>query len=159
APKFVQDIALDILANKASAVMTNVPGPQQPLYMAGARLAQQMFWVPQSGDIGMGVSILSYNGRVQFGLVTDRQFVSEPERIVARFRPEFEKLVYAMLLGPWQELEAPEDIRARLETELARLGVAQPRDAATRPGKRRGRDKANGDPPRRKAVATREAGA
>jgi WS/DGAT/MGAT family acyltransferase len=121
APKFVQDIVLDILANKASAVMTNVPGPQQPLYLAGARLAQQMFWVPQSGDIGVGVSILSYDGKVQFGLVTDRHFVDDPDRIVARFRPEFEKLVYALLLGPWEELQAPEEIRQRLEAELEKM--------------------------------------
>ena len=119
APKFVQDIALDILANKASAVMTNVPGPQQPLYMAGARLAQQMFWVPQSGDIGMGVSILSYNGKVQFGLVTDRHFVADPENIVSRFQPEFEKLVYALLLEPWEEVRSPEEIEQSLEQELA----------------------------------------
>jgi WS/DGAT/MGAT family acyltransferase len=71
APKAVQTQMLDLLAKKATAVMTNVPGPQKPLYMAGGRLAQMMFWVPQSGDIGMGVSILSYNGGVQFGLVTD----------------------------------------------------------------------------------------
>ena len=62
APKVVQTQVLDLLAKKATAVMTNVPGPQLPLYMAGARLDQMMFWVPQSGDIGMGVSILSYNG-------------------------------------------------------------------------------------------------
>lgn len=128
APKFVQDIALDILANKASAVMTNVPGPQQPLYMAGTRLAQQMFWVPQSGDIGMGVSILSYNGRVQFGLVTDRHFVTDPENIVSRFQPEFEKLVYALLLEPWEELRTPEEIQLGLEAELPSAAPAkQPR--------------------------------
>jgi WS/DGAT/MGAT family acyltransferase len=142
APKFIQDIALDILANKASAVMTNVPGPQQPLYMAGARLAQQMFWVPQSGDIGMGVSILSYNNCVQFGLVTDRHFVADPDRIVARFRPEFEKLVYALLLGPWEELQAPEDIRQRLEAELEKM-TGQP--VESKPRKPRA--------PRRKPVA------
>lgn len=118
APKFVQDIALDILANKASAVMTNVPGPQQPLYMAGTRLAQQMFWVPQSGDIGVGVSILSYNGRVQFGLVTDRHFVTDPEEIVSRFRPEFEKLLYALLLEPWEELRTPEEVELGLREAL-----------------------------------------
>ncbi len=119
APKLVQDIALNILANKASAVMTNVPGPQQPLYMAGARLAQQMFWVPQSGDIGMGVSILSYNGRVQFGLVSDRRFVADPERIVTRFRPEFEKLLYALLLELWPGMRAPDEIERSLAREPA----------------------------------------
>ncbi|MDT3735859.1 MAG: wax ester/triacylglycerol synthase family O-acyltransferase [Denitratisoma sp.] len=129
APKFVQDIALDILANKASAVMTNVPGPQQPLYMAGTRLAQQMFWVPQSGDIGVGVSILSYNGRVQFGLVTDRHFVTDPENIVSRFQPEFEKLLYALLLEPWEELRTPEEIELGLKEELP----AAPRKAEIKP--------------------------
>jgi hypothetical protein len=54
--------------------------------------------VPQSGDIGIGVSILSYNGQVQFGLVTDRKFVPEPQAIVDRFAPEFEKLVLWLLL-------------------------------------------------------------
>jgi WS/DGAT/MGAT family acyltransferase len=132
APKFVQDIALDILANKASAVMTNVPGPQQPLYMAGARLAQQMFWVPQSGDIGMGVSILSYSGCVQFGLVTDCRFVADPESIVSRFRPEFEKLVYALMLEPWDELRSPQEIAQSLEDELA-LKACPPARKARRP--------------------------
>ena len=100
APKAVQTQVLDLLAKKATAVMTNVPGPQSPLYMAGARLAQMMFWVPQSGDIGMGVSILSYDGGVQFGLVTDSSFVPDPQAIVERFRPEFERLVLILLQCP-----------------------------------------------------------
>ena len=56
------------------------------------RLAQQMVWVPQSGNVGMGVSILSYNGHVQFGLMTDKNWF-RPGSIVNRFAPEFEKLV------------------------------------------------------------------
>jgi len=78
APRIVQQQFLDILAAKASTVMTNVPGPKQPLYLAGSRLDQCMFWVPQSGDIGIGVSILSYNDNVQFSLITDRHFVTRP---------------------------------------------------------------------------------
>jgi hypothetical protein len=39
-----------------------------PCVWAGGKLAQMLVWVPQSGDIGMGVSILSYNGGVQFGV-------------------------------------------------------------------------------------------
>jgi WS/DGAT/MGAT family acyltransferase len=97
-PRTIQKQVLDMFSSKGSAVMTNVPGPQQALHMAGARLAQQMFWVPQSGDIGVGVSILSYNGQVQFGLVTDRKFVDDPQAIVDRFEPEFEKLVLWLLL-------------------------------------------------------------
>jgi WS/DGAT/MGAT family acyltransferase len=99
-PQALQDQLLDALARNATAVMTNVPGPQQPLYLAGARMETLMFWVPQSGDIGMGVSILSYNGEVQFGLIADRGLVPDPERVIDRFAPEFEKLVLTTLLAP-----------------------------------------------------------
>ena len=100
-PKVLQDQVLAAMAKNASAVMTNVPGPQQPLYFAGAKIAQFMFWVPQSGDIGMGVSILSYDGAVQFGVITDRGLVPDPEHVIAHFGPEFEKLVLTTLLSPW----------------------------------------------------------
>src|SRR5258708_39550988 len=55
-PKALQEVLLHALARNGSAVMTNVPGPQQPLYLAGAAVESLMFWVPQSGDIGVGVS-------------------------------------------------------------------------------------------------------
>ncbi len=99
-PKMLQEQLITVLARNATAVMTNVPGPQAPLYLAGARIERFMFWVPQSGNIGMGVSILSYDGHVQFGLITDRGFCPDPERIIARFAPEFEKLVLTTLLCP-----------------------------------------------------------
>jgi len=100
-PKVLQEQLLAALARNATAVMTNVPGPQQPLFLSGAKIDSLMFWVPQSGDIGMGVSILSYNDQVQFGLVTDRKLCSDPDRVIERFAPEFEKLVLATLLSPW----------------------------------------------------------
>ena len=78
-PKALQDVLLDALARNASGVMTNVPGPQQPLYLAGAAIKSLMFWVPQSGDIGMGVSIISYDGAVQFGIITDAGLCPDPD--------------------------------------------------------------------------------
>ena len=73
--------------------MTNVPGPGVPLQFCGATLKQTMFWVPASGDIGVGVSILSYGGGVQFGLITDEALCADPQAIVDCFEPEFEKLL------------------------------------------------------------------
>lgn len=115
-PKALQDILLQMLARNATSVMTNVPGPQQPLYLAGAPLASLMFWVPQSGEIGMGVSIISYNGMVQFGVVTDAGLCPDPDRISERFRAEFEKLVLTTLMAPW-----PRD--GDLDPEAAELAV------------------------------------
>jgi WS/DGAT/MGAT family acyltransferase len=118
APKPIQEKFLDMLANKASAVMTNVPGPQQPLYLVGSRIDQIMFWVPQSGDIGLGVSILSYNHSVQFGLITDRRFIPDPQTVTPLFVAEFEKMLTALLLhDPRQPLE-PAAMEAAFAAEL-----------------------------------------
>src|SRR5207247_1527752 len=51
-PQILQERLLAMLAKNATAVMTNVPGPQQPLYFAGGKIDRLMFWVPQSGKIG-----------------------------------------------------------------------------------------------------------
>lgn len=96
-PKAVQRQALGLLSDKGSAVMTNVPGPARPLYLAGSKIAQNMFWVPQSGNVGVGVSILSYAGGVQFGLITDRKLCPDPEAIISQFEPEFDKLMTSLM--------------------------------------------------------------
>lgn len=102
APSAVQGLALDLFSRKASAVATNVPGPQQPLYMAGCQLREMMFWVPQTGSIGVGISILSYNGRVHFGLIADAKLVPDPDAVIRRFAGEFDKLLYLALMGSWE---------------------------------------------------------
>ena len=101
--KPVQDLVLGLFAKKTTAVMTNVPGPAQPLKFCGSTLRQSMFWVPASGDVGVGVSILSYAGGVQFGLITDTALCAEPQAIIDRFEPEFQKLLVLALMLPWGE--------------------------------------------------------
>ena len=101
--KPVQDGLLGLFAKKATLVMTNVPGPAVPLKFCGATLRQNMFWVPASGDIGVGVSILSYGGGVQFGLIADKRLCPDPQAIIDRFEPEFEKLLLVAMMLPWAE--------------------------------------------------------
>jgi diacylglycerol O-acyltransferase len=99
--KPVQAAITGLFAKKATAVMTNVPGPREALAFCGRSVKQVIFWVPQSGDIGMGVSILSYAGGVQFSLITDAKMCPDPEAIIERFAPEFEKLLWLALMAPW----------------------------------------------------------
>ncbi len=68
----------DIFYRKASAVVSNVPGTREPRYLAGCPIREQMFWVPQAGDMGLGISIVSYAGQVQFGVVADEAVLSDP---------------------------------------------------------------------------------
>lgn len=106
APKILQDQLFDLLLSWMTAVITNVPGPQRPLYMAGSRWRQAMFWVPQSANIGIGVSILSFDGQLQFGLITDAAVVPDPQAIVDRFRSEFETYAHLTLVA----LSAPAEV-------------------------------------------------
>ena len=101
--KPAQDMMLNVFAKKTTAVMTNVPGPRDKLKFCGSTLEQSMFWVPQSGDVGLGVSILSYGGGVQFGVITDSLLCPEPQRIIDEFVPEFAKLSLVTLMLPWGE--------------------------------------------------------
>ncbi|MEO8277451.1 MAG: wax ester/triacylglycerol synthase family O-acyltransferase [Thermoanaerobaculia bacterium] len=91
-PEFVHSLLLAIFATKATAVFTNVPGPTQTLYFAGQALKDIYFWVPQAGHLGLGVSILSYDGGVRMGVGTDAGLVPDPGRIVDGFHAEFEAL-------------------------------------------------------------------
>ena len=101
--KPAQEVMLNLFAKKTTAVMTNVPGPREKLKFCGSTLEQSMFWVPQSGDVGLGVSILSYGGGVQFGVITDSALCPEPQRIIDEFVPEFAKLSIVTLMLPWGE--------------------------------------------------------
>lgn len=99
--KPAQDVMLSLFSRKTTAVMTNVPGPRDKLRFCGATLEQALFWVPQSGTVGLGVSILSYGGGVQFGIISDAKLCPSPQAIIDQFEPEFEKLRLLTLMLPW----------------------------------------------------------
>jgi diacylglycerol O-acyltransferase / wax synthase len=92
APVEVEHLGLRFFGSKATAVLTNVPGPRQPLYLAGRKIDKIMFWVPQSGRLGLGISLLSYAGEVMLGVATDEGLVPDPERIVEGFALEFDSM-------------------------------------------------------------------
>ena len=89
-PKSMQKALTESFGNKTSAVLSNVPGPRESRYIAGSRIKEQMFWVPQTGDLGIGLSIISYGGQIQFGIVGDARILPNPERIVAQFVSQIE---------------------------------------------------------------------
>ncbi|GGE53523.1 hypothetical protein GCM10011533_02470 [Streptosporangium jomthongense] len=104
-PDILERRALELLSNKASAVLTNVPGPREPVYLAGSKLVQPMFWVPQSGNIGIGMSIFSYAGTVQFGITVDKAIQADPDAVMGYFRESFEALSHAALAGRQESIK------------------------------------------------------
>ena len=88
APRPVFDLALRIFASKGTAVVTNVVGPRETISIAGAPLRQAMFWVPSAGRLALGVSLLSYAGKIWMGLQCDAAIVSHPDVLLDGFEAE-----------------------------------------------------------------------
>jgi diacylglycerol O-acyltransferase len=122
APSEIEDLVVTIFGTKATAVMTNVPGPRQQIYFAGAPVREMMFWVPQSGRLGLGVSIFSYNDQVWLGVATDHSLVPDPETIVAYYIEEIDQL-YALIQ---QAAEAPAAAEAFTADEVVEQAPAAP---------------------------------
>lgn len=92
-PYQAQQAFVELFAAKASAVMTNVPGPRRPVFLAGRRVRGTIGWPPESGRIGLGVSIISYDGEVLIGLMTDDRLIRDPHRLLADAVAELNRLV------------------------------------------------------------------
>jgi len=90
-------------SNKASGILTNVPGPKDPLYFAGSKIKNMMFWVPRAGDVGLGVSILSYNGNVSVGIAADEGLMPDGEALLEGFEAELAHLVKLVESGEIEE--------------------------------------------------------
>lgn len=79
---------VQLIAGKSVAVVSNLPGPQRALRIGGMRITNLVFWPPQAGDIGLGVSLLSYAGQVTVGVSADSGVVADPGRIVEAFEAQ-----------------------------------------------------------------------
>ena len=107
-PTEAEKIIVDIFAAKVTAIMTNVPGPKEPLYLAGSGLTSMMFWVPTASSLGMGISILSYAGNVMVGIMTDVCVVSDPITIAENFNAELREM-QALFVDTFSPAEPPSE--------------------------------------------------
>lgn len=113
-PLSLEEWVVRHFSNKASAVMTNVPGPQEPLHLKGRRIQHIMPWVPRAGHVGLGVSIFSYDGDVRLGIACDAGLVPNPDTIIEGFQHEFDQLAAGLL--PDVVTDAPTSSSSREKT-------------------------------------------
>ncbi len=91
-PELLHEQVVAVLSSKVSAVVTNVPGPTERLHFYGNEVRRVIFWVPRAGDIGLGVSVMSYAGEVMIGIATDAKMAPDPAALVAAFQDELAAL-------------------------------------------------------------------
>ncbi|GAB2475905.1 WS/DGAT/MGAT family O-acyltransferase [Jatrophihabitans fulvus] len=77
-----EQVVVGAFASKSSVVVTDVVGPRTPLSVLGHELAGTIGWPPESGDLGLGVSVISYAGRVTVGVLADVDTMGDPWRLV-----------------------------------------------------------------------------
>ena len=113
-PVEIEKLVVDLFTSKGSMVVTNVPGPKQPIYLAGTRVRGVLVWAPTSGSVAMSVSILSYDGRVTVGVMADAHLVPDPGRIADGFERELGRLrrAYLPAAGPRARAAKPRRPRA-----------------------------------------------
>jgi len=132
APAEIEHLVVNLFGQRGTAVMTNVAGPRQPISLAAVPVKSLMFWVPQSGRLGIGVSILSYAGGVSLGVATDAGLVPDPEAILDGFQDEFDVLAaIARREAETAPAKAAKRARAAKAATTARHG-RPPKRGATR---------------------------
>jgi diacylglycerol O-acyltransferase / wax synthase len=89
----------NFFANKGVGVLTNVPGPRQPVSLAGTVVDGVLGFAPCSGDQPMTICMFSYNGKVAVGFGTDVRLVPDGDRLGEHFAEEFEQM-YREIVAP-----------------------------------------------------------
>ncbi len=121
-PSWAHRLAVRVLGAKSSAIVTNVPGPTRPVYLAGSRLTRLSFWVPQAGSVGLGVSLLSYAGEITVGVAADCNLVPDAASLVAAAEDDLAELA-ARTLGV--DEDAVELAAVPFDSDLAAVLVAE----------------------------------
>jgi WS/DGAT/MGAT family acyltransferase len=73
-------------------VVTNVPGPQVPMYLLGARMLEAYPHVPLADRLGLGIALLSYDGRIGWGFNADYDTVPDLTHFVDDVRAAFREM-------------------------------------------------------------------
>lgn len=94
-PSWIEALGVELFSRKASLVITSLAGPPEALHFCGSKIDQVMFWVPSAGNVGLGMSMLTYDGQVQLGVATDANQHANPSEIVDAFEREIESLAKA----------------------------------------------------------------
>ena len=110
APATVMDQASRLVARQRmfNLVVTNVPGPQFPLYLAGRRMIDPFPMVPLAKNQGLGIALLSYAGKINFGLVGDYDLLWDLDDFADDVRESLDELAAAAGVELTSERQAVE---------------------------------------------------
>lgn len=84
----VERAGVAVFSRKATVMVSNVRGPDEPIDVAGVPVADVLVWAPSPGSIGVGVSLFSYAGHLRIGISTDARLPVDPAQLAAEVQSE-----------------------------------------------------------------------
>lgn len=91
-PSTLLSLGARALSGPTHSIVTNVPGPQQPLYCHGARLRALYPLVPLLENMGLGIALISYAGTVCWGFNADPELVPDVASFVEKIRASLRRV-------------------------------------------------------------------
>jgi len=92
AGRLVTGLGLGHRTRFANCTVTNVPGPQQPLYLNGAKLLMSSGCGPVIDGMGLIIGAISYNGDIMFSITACREIVPDPAFMTSCFKRSFQAM-------------------------------------------------------------------
>ncbi len=91
-PDMAQEQLMTMFEDRATGIVTNVPGPLNTMDFAGTEVTDMVFWVPQAVDQGLGVSLITYGGSVRVGVAGDANLLPDADSLAKHFEAEIDHL-------------------------------------------------------------------
>lgn len=120
APASLMALGARVASGPINMIVTNVPGPQFPLYILGAKLVEMHPLVPLLDGTGLGIALFSYNGNLHVGLNADYEMIPDLSAFTALFAQSFLALYDAAGIAAQSEASG-EEARPRPVPPRARV--------------------------------------
>ncbi len=134
-PASFLSLGAELAGAPANMIVTNVPGPQFPLYMVGARLLGMYPLVPLLPRGGLGIALFSYEGKLCWGFNADHEIVPDLGTVVEDVGAAFEEL-RAAIVSHFMAQRTAEPERAADAASPPRAKKKGRKKGATRKGRR-----------------------
>lgn len=84
---------INYLINKVSCTVTQIPGPNMPVYLNSKMTKMMTCWTPRKTESGLSISITNHGGQIYVGLVTHHPQINDPSLLLEEFEREVADLV------------------------------------------------------------------
>jgi WS/DGAT/MGAT family acyltransferase len=157
APSQLMSLGARATSGPINMIVTNVPGPQMPLYLMGAELLEMYPQVPLLANTGLGIALVSYNGKMFWGFNCDPDLVPDEAQFVEEIQAAFKALRKASSLRPAPAVRAIAGAAAALADPPPPIAALAGRATATSAAQGGGAAATKRSSPRKRATKHRAA--